>query len=145
MLIPCHADILCDIISFITGISIADTISYVYIEVTAIICVTKNQYYIRTKRLPLNRKFLNLLLSLECNYTSIPQQSSEYLSSQECCFRFLTVVWLLGALALQCFDPSMFWPFSLFTRKPLSAQHTSVWELDMKSFMAFCYDLCKVW
>ena len=41
ILISCHADILCGIVSYDTNISTADTISYVYIEGTAIICVTK--------------------------------------------------------------------------------------------------------
>ena len=41
MLISCHVAILCCIISYDTDISIADTISYIYIEATAIICVTK--------------------------------------------------------------------------------------------------------
>ena len=61
----------------------------------------QNWYYLGIKRLPLNWKFLNLLLRLECNYTSIPLNSSKYLSSQECYFRLLTVVWLLSVLTLQ--------------------------------------------
>ena len=68
----------------------------------------QNWYYLGIKRLPLNWKFLNLLLRLECNYTSIPLHSSKYLSSQECYFRLLTVVWLLSVLTLQCFDHSVF-------------------------------------
>ena len=70
----------------------------------------QNWYYLGIKRLPLNWKFLNLLLRLECNCTSIPLHSSKYLSSQECYFRLLTVVWLLSVLTLQCFDHSVFYP-----------------------------------
>ena len=68
----------------------------------------QNWYYLEIKRLPLNWKLWNLLLRLECIYTSIPLHSSNYLSSQECYFRLLTVVWLLSVLTLQCFDHSVF-------------------------------------
>ena len=65
-----------------------------------------NWYYLGIKRLPLNWKFLNLLLRLECNYTSIPLHSSKYLSSQECYFRLLTVVfWPFNVLTIQFFYP----------------------------------------
>ena len=102
MLISCHDDILCGIISYNTDILIADTISYVYIEATAIICVTKIRYYVGTKRLPLNWKLLNLLLSLKCNSTSIPLHSSI------CLHKNVTFV------CLRRFDHSVFWPFNVW-------------------------------
>ena len=109
MLISCHVAILCGIISYDTDISIADTISYIY-RIHGNNLRYQNWYYLGIKRLPLSWKFLNLLLSLDCNYTSMPLHSSKYLSSQECYFRLLTVVWLLSVLTLQCFDHSVFLP-----------------------------------
>ena len=103
----------CGIISYDTDISIADTISYIY-RIHGNNLRYQNLYYLWIKRLPLSWKFLNLLLSLDCNYTSMPLHSRKYLSSQECYFRLLTVVWLLSVLTLQCFDHSGF-----FTRNTL--------------------------
>ena len=129
-------------IAYNTDISIADTISYKYYidRSHGENLRYQNQYYVGTKRMPLNWKFLNWLLSLECNYTSIPLHSSRYFSSQKCYCRLLAVVWPFSDLTLQCFDPSSFSPVTQY--RPSTPRFE---KIGYEIFMAFFYDLCKVW
>ena len=60
--------------------------------------------------MPLNWKFLNMLLSLECNYTYTATLKKVFVfAGMSLSFAYGGLT--LNVLTLQCFHPSMFWPF----------------------------------
>ena len=96
----------------------------------------QNWYYLGIKRLPLNWKFLNLLLRLHIHTATLKKVFV---------FARILLSFAYCGVTSECCDPSMFWPFSFLSVTHYRPSAPLFGKIGHEMFNSIFYDLCKVW